>query len=139
MTISHSSSSVLAALVLLVGPAAAQDAAPPPRPVHLASGSVATLIETIWESGSEGRLGRYRFLVPAIARATPTMAEVEADLVQLCREQAVPHMAIAGQTADRLVISMSAEAIAFGDSRPDVTQFFEAFVLQDGDCMVEVF
>ncbi len=139
MTTSRYSPLVVMAFGLLSASVAAQETPPPARPLHLASGRVATLIETIWESGSEGTLGRYRFLVAAIANEALSLAEVEADLLQLCREQAIPAAQVEGRTADQLVISMSAEAIAFGDTRPDVPQYFETFALQDGDCMMVEF
>ena len=131
------------ALIVAQGvvPVVAQETAPPPRPVHLSSGLTATLAETIWDDQTNPpeTWGRFRFLAPGIAGDAFSFAQVSDDLAQLCREQAVPAIVAAGRKVELVVISLSAEPVAFGETRPDLTQYFEAYTVTDGDCILEGF
>ena len=78
-------------------------------------------------------------MAPGIAGDAFSFAQVSDDLAQLCREQAVPAIVSAGRKVDLVVISLSAEPVAFGETRPDLTQYFEAYTVMDGDCILEGF
>lgn len=132
---------LLAALVWAGQPGTAQETAPPPRPLHLASGLAATLIEAFLEPQADlpEVWLRARFLAPGIAGGAVGFEDVGADLMQLCREQVLPGLAARGEKAEVAVVSLSAAPIAFGQTSPDVTQYFEAYRIADGDCILEGF
>ncbi len=123
--------------VLLPGVAGAEIS----LPVALPSGQSATLIEVIWEPqpAPAGLWARFRFLAPGIAGAGLSFEAAGADMLALCREQALPAIATDGRKVDQIVVSLSAEAIGFGEADPDVLQYFEAFRLVAGDCILEGF
>lgn len=127
--------SLALAIGLLPSFGAAQD-------IALPSGRTVTLVEVIWESGAEPDelWARFRFLAPWIAgRGDEGLEWVAPDLAALCRETAVPAIARDGRQAAGAVVSLSDRPIAFGESNSDITQFFEAFRIKDGVCMLEVF
>ena len=108
--------------------------------VPLPSGRVASLVETIWEPQSvpvEIWL-RLRFVVPGIGPELD-FDEVGADLLALCRTQALPELARTGKRADQAIVSMASEPLEFGATNPEVTQFFEAYRLSNDDCILEGF
>ncbi len=125
----------------LVFAALAPAAAGAGAPITLPSGQSVTLIEVIWEPQPQPAelWARFRFLAPGIADADLGFDAAGADMLALCREQALPAIAAAGRTVDQVVISLSAEAIGFGETNPDVRQYFEAFRLVAGDCILESF
>ena len=51
---------------------------------------------------------------------------------------ALAHILVFPQPA-QIVISLSDRPVPFGEAAPDATQFFEAFALQDGTCIWEMF
>ena len=119
--------------LVMAGAAHAED-------VALPSGRVASLFETIWEpqTAPEEMWLRLRFVVPGIGPELD-IAEVGADLLALCLTQALPEQVKTGKTADQAIISMSSEPLAFGETNPDVSQYFEAYRLVGEDCILEGF
>jgi Family of unknown function (DUF6497) len=128
--------SLLALCGLWVSGVAAEEMA-----VTLKSGLAATLTETLWEpQTSPAELWvRFRFVVPGLAGAEPDFDVMGADLEALCRDVVLPAIAKAGKAADQAVISLSSQAIPFGETNPDVTQVFEAYRVTDGNCILEGF
>lgn len=119
--------------VVLVG-----DGAPIPVP----SGQPVTLQDVIWnEMGPHGLTMRFRFLAPQIARAGGAVdfdAAVQ-DMQVLCQQFALPRIAEFGPMPQQIIISLSDVAVPFGETAPEATQFFEAFALQDGACIWEIY
>ena len=123
----------VALLCLLAAPVLADDEVPVP------SGQVVTFVEAVLnEAGPQGQTARFRFVAPAIAGEVDFDTAV-ADMQHLCDTFALPRVSGTGQLPQQIVISLSAEPVAFGDPAPDVTQYFEAYSLQDGACIWEVF
>jgi hypothetical protein len=117
---------IFGALILagnLAVPAVAEDFAMP-------SGLSVTLHEVIAEEG----LTRFRFIAPAIADLE--YADVSADIATLCETVAIPSL---DEGVEQVVISLSAEIVPFGETAPEITQFFDPFVIEDGRCMWEPF
>ena len=108
--------------------------------VALPSGRMASLLEAIWEPQTKPMETwlRLRFVVPGIGPELD-FAEVGADLLALCQTQALPELARTGKSADQAIISISSEPLLFGAINPDVTQYFEAYRLRGGDCILEGF
>jgi hypothetical protein len=121
--------SFLSVLMLAAAPAvAAQD-------VTVPSGQPLSLLEVRLEEAPV--LARFRFLAPDLdARGFEAVAD---DFAVLCADLALPALAASDVTVDKLVISMSAKDVPFGEVAPDVTQFFEVFSIENGDCIWEAF
>jgi hypothetical protein len=105
------------------------------------SGQVVTLREILIDEETGAPWLRFRFLAPAIAREGGTVAPVAAadDMDHLCREIAAPYVEAQGLAPERIVISLSDRDLAFGETNPDATQFFDVFRLEDGLCIWEEF
>jgi hypothetical protein len=104
--------------------------------VPVPSGQAVAFHEVI--AGETGPL-RFRFIAPAIAREGGTVGfdQAAADMEYLCTNYALP--LLKGQGTDKVIVSLSDRDIAFGASDPAVTQFFEAYRIEDGACIVEMF
>ena len=127
---------VLTALMLLpAAPALSQ------TDIAVPSGQVVTLREILIDEVPGAPWLRFRFLAPAIARDGGTVAPVAAaeDMDHLCREIAAPYAEAQGLMPERIVISLSDRDLAFGETNPDATQFFDVFRLEDGLCIWEEF
>ncbi|MDF0600584.1 DUF6497 family protein [Psychromarinibacter sp. C21-152] len=119
------------AALLLAGPAAAET-------VDVPSGQPVELAEVIREAhGPKGVTLRFRFVAPRIAGGEDKLpfAEVAADMDFLCSGYALSHLPAPGPRPDRIIISLAAAPVEFGDIRPEITQFFEAYEI-DGDACI---
>ncbi|WP_239520581.1 DUF6497 family protein [Pseudooceanicola aestuarii] len=76
---------------------------------------------------------RYRYVAEGLRDAG--FDAVALDFQALCDTQVLPDARAA--TAEQAVISLAGQALDFGVSDPDVTQYFEAFRLEDGACIWE--
>lgn len=115
--------------------AAAQGEAKEERLV-LPSGLAAYLHEVREEPGGERPLYRFRFVAPGFTGAA-ALETVTADLQYLCRTQAVPR--VGGSEAAKVVISLADARSEFGQYDPGVTQVFEAYRIENGACIWEMF
>ncbi|WP_412506819.1 DUF6497 family protein [Roseovarius sp. SYSU LYC5161] len=119
----------LSALMLVAAPAvAAQDVAVP-------SGQPLELMELRLDEAQD--MARFRFLAPELAARS--FAEVADDFAVLCADFARPALDAEGIAVEKVVISLSAQKVPFGEPAPDVTQFFEVFRLSNTDCIWEYF
>ena len=50
-----------------------------------------------------------------------------------------PRVTDFGPQVQQIIISLSDRAVVFGATEPDVTQFFEAYRLEDGACIWEIY
>jgi hypothetical protein len=118
------------------------DAGPGAATITAPSGQVVTLQEVIWNApGPGGLTTRFRFVAPAIAETGGTVdtETALADMLWLCQTYALPRIAQPGPMPSQIVISLAATPVPFGEARPEVTQLFEAYSLQDGQCIWEAF
>ena len=100
----------------------------------LPSGLEAELLEVL----QEGDLRRFRFVAPAFTRAM-TLEAISVDLEHLCEKIALPALAEPATPDLRIIMSLADIPSEFGVPDPDVAQVFEAYRVQDGLCIWEVF
>ncbi len=127
----------VALLLMAAGVALADDA-----PITVPSGQAVTYVDTVQGApGPEGLTIRFRFLAPAIARdgGTVDADAAQADMLALCRAFALPRIAVTGPQPAQIVISLSDRPVEFGVADEAATQFFDAFSIEDGDCILELF
>ena len=106
------------------------------------SGQGVSLHELIVDAPSPNTvIYRFRYLAPAIAREGGTMdfeASI-ADMQHLCEVHAVTQMAEPAAAKVQVIISFADMPVPFGETNPEVTQFFVAFTYKDGLCILEPF
>lgn len=108
----------------------------------LPSGQTVTLIETISNApGPMGAVARFRFLAPEIAAEGGTVGFDTAaeDMLWLCQNYALARVAEFGPVPSQIIISLEDRPVPFGEADPDATQFFEAYSIENGACIWEVF
>jgi hypothetical protein len=107
------------------------------------SGHVFGFVEALQEPADmpRGQVYRFRFVAPQIARDAggQSFDDVSADMQWLCQDYALLRLADAATPPTHIVISLSERPVPFGTSAPDVTQFFEAYTIEDGRCIWEMF
>lgn len=106
------------------------------------SGLRYTVHETLFEPAGAyddaRRLVRLRFVAPEISDPEHYgIAQIEADFQTLCDAHGVEIVAQFAPNARQIVISVSAEPVAFGDSAPNVVQYFDLFRVDDNTCVWE--
>ncbi|MEN9411305.1 MAG: hypothetical protein RL216_3279 [Pseudomonadota bacterium] len=109
--------------------------------VEVPSGQEVTVQDVILNApGPEGTTLRFRFVAPGIAEGGGVDFETAAaDMLALCEGYALPRLSDFGAAPAQVVISLSAEPVAFGVTAPDVAQFFESYSIVDGGCQWEMF
>ncbi len=104
------------------------------------SGQVVSLMEVLWpEAGAPMKTARFRFLAPAIVARGKGVGpdQAEDDMAALCEGVALPMIAKSGKAVREIVVSLSQKPVKLGETRDDVVQFFEAYVVKGGHCTVE--
>ena len=109
--------------------------------IAVPSGQAVTLQEVVWNApGPEGLTLRFRFVAPGIAPGGGINFDAAtADMQALCEGYARPRVTDFGPQVQQIIISLSDRAVVFGATEPDVTQFFEAYRLEDGACIWEIY
>ena len=109
-----------------------------PEVVTLPSGLMAELYEMLTDETGPVPVRRFRFVAPDFA--TPESFEaVMADLAYLCAEIALPRLAEADPMPGRVIVSLADQPSEFGKFNPDVIQVFEAYDIENGTCIWEMF
>jgi len=106
------------------------------------SGLEVTPIEVIHDQpGPDGLVTRFRFLAPAIARegGGVDFDTASHDMAWLCAHYAQSRLDAATSQAAQVIISLSDRPVPFGEADPEATQFFEAYRIEDGICVLELF
>ncbi|GGW36096.1 hypothetical protein GCM10011452_25680 [Gemmobacter lanyuensis] len=119
--------------VVLTGDAAA---------IAVPSGQAVTLQDVIWNAaGPNGLTLRFRFLAPQIAREAGDVdfETASADMLALCQSFALPRLAELGPQPQQIIISLADRVVPFGETSPDATQYFEAYSIENGTCIWEMF
>lgn len=119
--------------VVLTGDAAA---------IAVPSGQTVTLQDVIWNAaGPNGLTLRFRFLAPQIAREAGDVdfETASADMLALCQTFALPRLAELGPQPQQIIISLADRVVPFGETSPDATQYFEAYSIENGTCIWEMF
>lgn len=105
------------------------------------SGQPVTLHEALIDDVNGQNWLRLRFIAPQIARSTGTIGyEVaEADIAHLCRHVGLPYAQEYDLRPHTIVVSLMDRAVEFGTQDAEATQFFDAFVIENGTCIWEAF
>ena len=103
------------------------------------SGQSVTFQEMLWDRPGGGLVYRFRFVTPEIGGDGRDYMDVEPDMAFLCETFAIPRLAETGPQPSQIVISFSQKATEFGVADPDTVQFFEAYRIEDGTCILEFF
>lgn len=86
---------------------------------------------------------RYRFVLPDLGAPGRGYADLSAVMTELCADFALPHIRaeIPESEADpeRVIVTLMSAPVEFGVMRPDVTQFFESFRVENDLCIWEAF
>lgn len=122
-------------LILMATSAATQQA------VSVPSGQAVSLNEVLLDDATGETWVRFRFVAPAIARDGGSVDyDVAAgDIEHLCRDMVIPYMSEFELAFTHVVISMADRDVPFGEANPNATQFFEAYRLEDADCIWEAY
>jgi hypothetical protein len=110
-------------------------------PVAVPSGQPVTLQDVVWSIApfQPVRL-RFRFVAPEIrVGGSVDFAAASADMMALCAGFAREMMAAEGRITDEIIISMAERPVTFGETLPDVVQFFEAFTIKGDTCTRELY
>ena len=116
-------------------------AAQPEMPVAeiaVPSGQSVTLSEVLLGEATGALWARFRFVAPQIA-STADPERSSADLDHLCAALAVPYLRHYALQPERVVISLSDRALAFGTVSPEATQYFETYLIDGETCIWEGF
>ncbi len=82
----------------------------------------------------------FRFVAPALGQVDgPRHGDIETDFQHLCDSYAAQTLVAQSTHVDQIVISFADRELEFGETAPQAVQYFEAFRLQDGVCIWEVF
>jgi hypothetical protein len=109
--------------------------------IEVPSGQHVTWQDVIWNApGPDGLALRFRFLAPAIGPGGGVDVEMaSADMQFLCDSFALPRIAQSGPQPEQVIISLSNIPVVFGEAAPDAVQFFEAYRIEDGQCLWDMF
>lgn len=107
------------------------------EPIAVPSGQHIEFKQLIWSQESEIPNATFRFIAPEISRDKTGIDYDTAvgDILFLCENFALPRVLKEKSDGEiDLVISLSQLDLEFGEVNPEVTQFFEAFVVRDSVC-----
>jgi hypothetical protein len=102
------------------------------------SGQTVTLQEVIWNvPGVQGLTLRFRFVAPDLAALDVETAL--ADMQALCDRYAAPRVTDFGPVPQQIIISLADAPRPFGEVAPDAVQYFEAYRIENGTCIWEIY
>lgn len=102
------------------------------------SGQKVSLQEVIWNvRGIAGLTLRFRFVAPDLA--TLDLDAALADMQALCETFAAPRITDFGPAPRQIIISMADAPRPFGEAAPDAVQYFEAYRIENGACIWEIY
>ena len=127
-----------AAVALLCTGAAAQQNEAKEERLVLPSGLEATLQEMLWDRPGSGLVYRFRFVAPDFT-GEEDLESIMNDREYLCSTYALPRLAGTGPQPGRIVVSLADKPSEFGRFDPGVTQVFEAYAIENGVCIWEMF
>ncbi len=102
------------------------------------SGRPVTLLEVVADAPADVPTWHFRFTAPWLPREID-YAALEPDIEYLCNAIALPALAEAGASPERIVISLSDRPTEFGQPAPEAVQVFESYSIGDGACQWEPF
>jgi hypothetical protein len=106
--------------------------------VPVPSGQAVTLQEVIWNvPGAQGLALRFRFVAPGLA--TRDLETALADMQALCDAYAAPRLTDFGPVPAQIIISLADRPLPFGEAAPEAVQYFEAYRIENGACIWEIY
>jgi hypothetical protein len=106
--------------------------------IAVPSGQAVTLQEVIWNvPGAQGLTLRFRFVAPDLGALD--VAAALADMQGLCDSYAAPRVTDFGPVPQQIIISLADAARPFGETAPDAVQYFEAYRIENGACIWEIY
>ncbi|MFD1160045.1 DUF6497 family protein [Roseovarius aestuarii] len=107
--------------------------------VMLPSGLKTHLQEMLWDRPGGGLVYRFRFVAPEFSTEKLDYDLLSSDLEHLCNEFALPRLSNVGPEPGQVIISLADRESEFGVIDPDLNQVFEAYSVENGACIWEVF
>ena len=110
--------------------------------IPVPSGQPVSYLDTVQATpGPDGLTIRFRFLAPEISRDGGSVSAEAAqdDMAWLCENFALSRIPSTGPKPEQIVISFADRPVAFGDTSPEATQYFEAFSIEGDACQWEAF
>jgi len=101
----------------------------------------AVMLQGIFLEEGDSLVLRVRFLTPQIARDGGTVDYDMAakDMLHLCDVVVRPQVEASDDKPDQIMISFSDIEVPFGQADPQATQFCEAYRIENGACIWEVY
>lgn len=104
--------------------------------LQVPSGAEVRFLDVIHNvAGAEGTAARFRFIDPALSAG----GDRSADLLQLCEAYALPRVEGITPAPRQVMISLADRETVFGEPSPDAIQLFEAYRIEEGRCIWELF
>jgi hypothetical protein len=106
--------------------------------IAVPSGLAVALQEVIWNvPGTQGLTLRFRFVAPDLGKLDVETALT--DMQALCDSYAAPRLTDFGPVPEQIIISLANAALPFGEAAPDAVQYFEAYRIENGACIWEIY
>lgn len=139
MTMTRSHRVILAALfAVLAAAGGCEETSPAGDGVSVPSGRDLRLIEIVSNvPGPEGATARFRFLAPGLTEAD--IVTTANDMQALCDSFALGRIKDMVPQPQQIIISLASAEVPFGEAAPDAVQFFEAFSVDTGTCVLAPF
>ncbi|WP_281858008.1 DUF6497 family protein [Litoreibacter halocynthiae] len=127
----------LAALILVIATGAASADQAPLQAVSVVEYLPhEVLFEPHGTDDAARRIVRMRLLAPQIVDQKQFGFDViESDFQALCESEGLRIVAESAPNAQEIVVSVASEAMPFGESAPNVVQYFDLFTVVDGTCV----
>jgi Family of unknown function (DUF6497) len=87
--------------------------------------------------GALGPTLRFRFVAPDLA--TLDVAAAQGDMQALCDGYVAGRISDFDPAPQQIIISLAEKPLTFGETVPDVVQYFEAYRIEDGACIWEIY
>ncbi len=106
--------------------------------IAVPSGMDVVFHEMVQDRSAYGLSYHFRFVAPQIGGEL-NFEKVATDMEELCNAYALPRVAITGPRPSQIVITLMNTPTDFGTPDPETTQYFEAYSVENGACIWEVF
>lgn len=114
--------------------------APTGDPIAVPSGMEVRWLETLRDSqGPAGLTMRFRFVAPGLAKKKVSQEAIDKDMATLCNDYALPRIAKSGPQPAQIIIAVADRVFPFGEADESVKQYFEAYSIENGACVWELF
>ncbi|WP_425040842.1 DUF6497 family protein [Primorskyibacter sp. S187A] len=107
-------------------------------PLTVPSGHDVTVLEYLEDADTEGSVLRARYVAPHVNAPQDIDAILE-DMTFLCETDALPKRDGLSEIPDRIVVSLSAAPLSFGEINAEVAQYFEVYRIENGRCIWELY